>query len=255
MFKKLKKLLLEAGFSETEAMVYLELLKEPVDSKWSLINRTGFDKNKVYRACDRLEEFQMIEKTKTGISASSLENLVSYLNQKQDETMNISKKIKAFIPFIKVPSESVSSFDIAYNQEQILELYAMMSSIKYDTCLDFGDLENYVEVLGGLDPVFKFRNNRFKQNARNNAICTTIGPYTSCMARKEDLKRFKSEIDNLPISFEGKWIIFSDTNDHVMFNDFTSINNPTAVVINSKLIADTQRLFFDQFSKNISNFS
>ena len=209
MFKKLKKLLLEAGFSEIEAMVYLELLKEPVDSKWNLINKTGFDKNKVYRACDRLEDFKMIEKTKTGISASSLDNLVSYLNKKQDEAMNISKKIKAFIPFMNFPSESVSNFDIAYNQEQILELYGMMSSIKYDTCLDFGDLENYVEVLGGLDPVFKFRKNRFKQSAGNNVICTTSGPYTSCMSRKEDLEKYGSDIAKLDIDFKGKWIIFS----------------------------------------------
>jgi len=255
MLKKLKDLLLQAGLSETECLVYLELLKEPVENKWNLIIRTGLNKSKVYRSCERLQQLKMIEKTNYGICASSLDNLLDYLNKKQEDYLNISKKIKAFMPFMKVPTEAVASFDIAHNQEQILDLYDMMSNVKYDTCLDFGDLENYVDVLGGLEPVFKFRANRFKQNAKNNAICTTIGPYTSCMARKEDLKRFKSEINSLPIKFDGKWMIFSDTNDYVMFNDFTDMDNPNAVVINSKLIADTQRMFFEQFSKNIANFS
>ena len=255
MLKKLKDLLLEAGLSEMESLIYLELMKEPVENKWTLISKTGLNKSKVYRACSRLKELNMIEKTSFGICASPLDNLLAYRNTTQEEALNISNKIKAFMPFVKVPTESVAGFDIAHNQDQILDLYDMMSNIKYDTCLDFGDLENYVDVLGGLEPVFKFRANRFKQNAKNNAICTTIGPYTSCMARKEDLIRFKSEINNLPINFEGKWMIFSDTNDYVMFNDFTDVNNPNAVVINSKLVADTQRMFFDQFSKNISNFS
>ena len=255
MLKKLKNLLLEAGLTETEVLVYLELMKEPSDNKWKLIEKTGLNKSKVYRACEKLNDLNMIKNNKHSISAAPLNNFITHLDKEREESKKITNKIKAFIPFVKIPTESISRFDIANNQEQILDLYDMMSSINYDTCLDFGDLENYVDVLGGLEPVFNFRANRFKQNAKNKAICTTLGPYTSCMARKEDLKRFKSNINNLPIKFEGKWMIFSDTSDYVLFNDFTDKSSPNAVLINSKIIADTQRMFFKQFSDNLMNFS
>ena len=94
MLKKLKDLLLEAGLSETEVLIYLELMKEPVENKWILINKTGLNKSKVYRACCRLKGLNMIEKTSFGICASPLDNLLTYLDTKHEEALKISNKIK-----------------------------------------------------------------------------------------------------------------------------------------------------------------
>ena len=255
MQSQLKELLLKIGLTEPETLIYLDLLQKPSLNKWSLIQRTGLNKNKVYRACEHLKELNLIEKNSFGIHSKPLDNLLYYINKQKTETENLALELKSFIPFTKIPSESISDINIATKSQDILSSYQMMSELNYDTCLDFGDLENYVDVLGGLEPVFKFRANRFKQNAKNKAICTTIGPYTSCMMRKEDLKRFKSNIKNLSIEYKGKWIIFSDTNNYVMFNDFSDLQKPTSVVINSKHIADTQRFLFDQFLNNSLNFS
>jgi predicted transcriptional regulator len=255
MQEELRSLLFEAGLNEAEILIYLELLKSPTQSKWELVKSTKLDKNKVYRAFDRLIELNMVAQRDHGIEALSLDYLLADLEAKRSRTQQLVSKIKEFSPFMKIPIEAVSDFQILDTKEKILEKYIEMSEIDHDTCLDFGDLENFVNVLGGLDPVFKFRKNRFAQNAKNIAICTNTGPNTSCMMRRQDMENYKSDIDLLNIKFKDKWIIFSDTNDYVMFNNFKKDKEPSSVLVKSKAIADTQRAQFDQFNQNMQSFS
>lgn len=255
MFNKLKSLLTEAGLTEYEIAVYLELLKKPSHTKWDLVSRTGFDKNKVYRAFEHLRELKMIEKDNANIGARSLEHLAKDLEFRQKKTLDVAEKLRKFSSFLKVPTEAVEEFEVITDKERILEKYIMMSEVPQNTCLDFGDLESFVPVVGGMDSVFKFRLNRYGQHAENKAICTTVGPYTSCMARKNDMDRFKSNIELLKIDFKDKWIIFSDTNDYIMYNYCSPQKVPSTVFIKSKVVADVQRAQFDQFYKNIEKFN
>lgn len=237
-------MLTESGLNEAEIITYLELLKSPAETRWELISRTGLNRNKLYRACEKLIYIKLIAKTPFGIEALPLDSLV-------DEQL---KKLKRLRAFHRIPFEAVDEFETADTKEKILEQYIKMSEVKYDTCLDFGDLEGLVPVLGGMDPVFKFRVNRYKQMAQNRAICTTTGPFTACMARKSDMEKFNSNIDTLKINFKGKWIIFSDTSDYVMFNDFSDQENPQSTLIKSKPVANTQRLNFETYYQNLKKF-
>ncbi|MFC1616248.1 helix-turn-helix domain-containing protein [Patescibacteria group bacterium] len=251
---KLKNLLTQAGLNHSEQLVYIELLKKPSETRWELIKRTKLDKNKVYRAFASLRNRRLVGKRNNYYKAFSLKSLVSDLNHSQRNLGKLTDKLKKISPFLRFPNESFDEFDIFYSKEHILEAYILMSEVDYDACLDFGDLENFVPILGGLDAVFKFRKNRYKKAARNHALCTTIGPYTECMARKNDLRKYKSDIDHLKINFKGKWIIFSDTNDYLMFNDFSDEQCPSSILVKSRIIADIQRMYFDQFSQNFENF-
>ena len=255
MQEELKSLLLEAGLNEAEIIIYLELLNTTTQNKWELVTRTKLDKNKVYRAFDRLAELKMVSQNNNCVEALSLDCLLADLESKKARTQQLVNKIKKFSPFMKIPIEAVSDFQILDTKEKILGKYLKMSEIEYNTCLDFGDLENFVDILGGLEPVFKFRKNRFNQNAKNIAICTNTGPNTSCMMRKQDMESYKSNIDLLNVKFKGQWIIFSDSNDYVMFNNFAKGEEPSSVLVKSKVVADTQRAQFDQFYKNLQNFS
>lgn len=255
MFNKLKSLLTEAGLSESEVAVYLELLKKPSHTKWDLVARTGFDKNKVYRAFDRLRDLNMIDKIKSQVEALSLEHLAKNLEYSHNKTLDVAERIRKISSFLKVPAEAVEEFEVITDKERILDRYIMMSEVPYNTCLDFGDLESFVPVVGGMAPLFKFRLNRYNQHAKNRAVCTTIGPCTACIARKNDMQRFKSNIEFLKIDFKGKWIIFSDTNDYVMFNYCAPQKIPSTVFIKSKVVADIQRAQFDQFYENVGKFN
>lgn len=252
--EELQQLLIKAGLIESEVQLYIELLKNPAQTKWELISRTGLDRNRVYRAFETLEKFKMVEKNKYGFKSLSPKALVAELLRSDRKAKKLAYQIKRIAPFLRLPNESIEEMETAYTQEQILDAYIVMSQVKYNTCLDFGDLENYVKILGGLDPVFKFRVNRFKQSAKNLAICTTLGPYTQCMSRKTDMEKYKANINHLNINFQNKWIIFSDSNDYVMFNDCSDPEFPSSIVIKSKAVADTQRLQFQQFYQNLEKF-
>jgi hypothetical protein len=245
--RQISSLLLKAGLSEAEIAVYLQLLKKPADTKWQLVLSTCLDKNKVYRACEKLRTLGLISQTAKSIKACPLQTLIDKLHQDSQDNTALIHQLKQIYPLLSIPSEAISSIKLSTTQDQILEDYQKMSQISYDTCLDFGDLEGFVKVLGGMDPVFTFRKNRFKQKAKNIAICTTTGPFTSCMARKTDQEKFQSKIKKRLTSFIGKWIIFSDSDDHLMINDFSNPGSPISLTIRSKLLADSQRLLFAQF--------
>ncbi|MEK7548074.1 MAG: helix-turn-helix domain-containing protein [Patescibacteria group bacterium] len=248
---KLRDLLLKAGLSESEMLVYLDLVNKPASTKWALVSRTGLNRNSVYRAFDRLKELDLVRKSADSVKALSIVGLANYLDKSRSKLKKLAGQLRNIAGFLKVDAKAFDQFEILSSQNEILDAYIMMSEVKYGTCLDFGDLENFVPVLGGMDPVFKFRQNRFNQKAKNLAICTTLGPYTQCMLRKNDLQKFKSNIERLDIDFKDKWIIFSDTNDHIMFNDFADKENPTSVLVKSKVVADMQRMQFSQFANQV----
>lgn len=252
--KELQKILIQAGLSDAEALLYLELLKSSAQSKWELVNRTRLGKNKVYRAYDRLSSIKMVEKNTSGHHAMPLSKLIEELQNAKKETTEMISKLKGLSHFTKIPLESLDSIEIATTPAQIAEQYLKMSEMPYETNLDFGDLEGLVPILGGIHVPFKFRANRFKQNASNLAICTTYGPFTSCMTRSQDMTKYKSIIQTLNIDFKGVKVVFSDTGDHVMFSQFQDPENPVSLIIKSPAVAAIQRLQFDQFYKNVKKF-
>ncbi len=255
MKNELSPLLVSAGLNEYEIALYFDLLKSPSRSIFGLISRTGFDKNQVYRSFERLKSLKMAEKTEDGIEARGLDFLVTGLESKLKKKSKLINRLKKCSTFLSVIDQDLKDFQILDTQEKILEKYIFMSEVEYDTCLDFGDLDSFIPTIGGLDPAFKFRVNRFKKSSNNEAICTTTGAYAACIMRKSDMEFYKSRIDLLKIDFKNKWIIFSDTNDYVLYNDFEDRENPTSVIVKSKVVADMERSKFALFQKNLSAFS
>ena len=242
--------LLEAGLTESEAMIYVELLKAPAQTKWEVVERTGLARNKVYRSFEKLKHLDMIDLNYSdGIRVKSLKRLVSDLKKSSRKSGRLSNKIKNLSPYLGMEEEIVKGIEIIDDSERLNEVYLMMSEIPYDTVLDFGDFERFVPMLDGdMHSVFKFRELRAK-HADCNTICTTDGPMTRCVARKSALKEFNTKMDICDLDFKDKWIIFSDTNDHVLFNDMPDKENQHSVLVHSKIIADTQRSHFKHFSQ------
>lgn len=256
MYKALKTLLIEAGLNEAEVKVYLELLKEPSQSKWELVGRTGLDKNQVYRAFDGLNALKMIKKNVEGIEPQSLDGLVGNLESSEQKTRKLVDRMKKFSPFLKIPTEGVAEFQVLETHDEIMEKFFMMSEIDYHTCLDFGDLERFIPlVLKDVEQMFRFRKIRHSKSSKNIALCTNNGPFTSCMMRKRDLEKYHSNVHILNIGFKNKWLIFSDTGNHVMFNYFTDENKISSVLVNSKIVADSQRSQFKHFQDNLHMYS
>lgn len=246
IYTKLRDLLHEAGLGETEVETYIEILKKPAETIWELVTRTGFSKSVIYRSFEKLKKLKMVEKEGNVIRACSLKVLVAELVKSERKLRRVAHLIKNIAPFLRAPRESIDELETFYTQDQIADTYVDMSLQDFDVSLDFGDFEHYVPVVGGINPVHKFRVNRLK-HATNHAVCTSYGPYTALFCTPEAKTIFKNTVDIVNTDFKGNFIVFSDRNDYVMFNNFTDPENPTAVLVKSKTIADMQRANLKSF--------
>lgn len=250
---KLKKLLFDSGLSEAEVLVYIELLNKSAENIWELVKRTGLKKSTLYNAFAKLKELKLVEKNCEGIRALSLKSLISELSTKKRNLSKTAYKIKKLAPFLHTPREAIEEFETFYTPNQIAEIYLFMAEIPYDYNFDFGDFENFINAIGPVDLAFKFRELRSK-HAKHHALCTTYGPQLAQFCDKKDLVQFNNRFDvNRKFDFTNKWIIFSDKNDYVLFNDVSDSEFPCSTLIKSRLIADIQRDHFLNYSKNFWN--
>ena len=252
IYPKLKSLLLDTGLSETESAVYIELLKSPAQTIWELKGRVGSSKSAVYRAFERLRSLNLVEKSQDGICALSLKHLVADLSNESRKLNKTVNKIKEIAPFLRTPGESIDHIDFYYTPDQIAEAYLFMAEQDYNVNLDFGDFENFINSIGGMEHAYNFQNTRMK-HATNRALCTTYGPNTEYFCTREAKEKFQNYVDVLDANFHGNFIIFSDNSDYVLFNNFEDQENPNSVLVKSRLVADMQRRQFDAFSQQAGN--
>lgn len=253
LYKKTTDLLLKAGLSETEAIIYNELLKKPADTVYDLVRRTGISKSSAYRAVDSLKNRGIISGKNKTIAAKSLKNVITSLNNSRRKLGKIAEQLQKISPFLHLPNEAMEEFEYFYGAENVAEQYLAMSQRNYSVNFDFGDFENFIDKIGGLEIGNKFRNYRFR-HASHFAICTTFGPNSAYYATKEAEKEFKNKLKVLNIDFKNKFIIFSDTDQTVLFINSENEKSVSAVLVKSKLVADIERARFDAFSQKVGKF-
>jgi DNA-binding MarR family transcriptional regulator len=250
VYNQLKLLLLNSGLSEAEALAYADLLKNgPAENMTDLIRRTRLARSTAYHVLEQLKYRGIVSKGSGPLKALSLKSLVDELQRTQRRSQKTIHKLRQISPFLHVPEFSVDDFEVLHNLDDIKNAYMFMAEHDYDTNLDFGDYESFICALGDASLGFRFREKR-AAHATHHAICTTFGPNLKEFCSDEDLVTFRNRFDMMSdLSFKDKWIIFSDNSDYVMFNDTSDPDFPTSVLLRSKIIADVQRMQFENFSK------
>ncbi|MDD5041188.1 MAG: helix-turn-helix domain-containing protein [Candidatus Peribacteraceae bacterium] len=245
-------LLADVGLSEAEITLYLELLREPAENIFSLVSRTGLSKSSAYRAFDKLRHLHAVKHGRDGISVRSLTYLVAELQKKERGLRKSILKLKHAAPFLHAGRDDTEVFETLHTPSQLHDAYLFMSDIDYETNFDFGDFESFIPLIGGVETGDEFRKNRLK-HAQHRAICTTFGPSTEHFCTREATNRFRTRIDILNIDFRNRFIIFSDTNDYVLFANVCDRENPYGVLVKSRSIADAQRVQYNAHSQRIGN--
>lgn len=252
LYSKIQKALFDAGLSEVEVLVYIELLKKPAKNKWNIVNRTKLPKTTAYTAFEKLTKLKMIKKNEHGYKALSLQGLVSQLKSKSLKMNKTISKMQALSPYLSAPNESVEEIETLYTLDQIVDAYLFMSEGKYSANLDFGDFEGFIRTIGGVPMASRFQKNRAK-HANNIALCTTTGPNTQYFSTNDHKEEYKTHINVMDMGYRGHFVIFSNDEDYVLFNYFKDLDNQTSVLIKSRTIAEAQREKFNIFSKKLGN--
>ncbi|MDP3976031.1 MAG: helix-turn-helix domain-containing protein [bacterium] len=248
MQKKLYHLLLQAGLSEADTAVYLELLKCPAITKWELVGRTRLNRNTVYRAFDKLEQLKMIKRVEQVYKANTLSGLVAELYRQRRNKGKLAQRIEAIAPYLRMPSEAIQDIQTLITIEQIQEAFLEGAQRKFDWSLDFGDLENFAPHVGGLRLPIEFQKRRAR-HARAKAIMTTFGKITEYFCTRESKQDYQNTILRLPMSYQYQLVDFDSDTDYVLFHQFQPGKDLTSVLIKSRLVADFQRAQFRSFSQ------
>jgi|GEM_PF-825709 sugar-specific transcriptional regulator TrmB len=254
--QKLTELLLVIGLSESEILVYQELLRMPVTFVYQLVGRTGLSKSVVYRTIEALRKHGMIREDGQGVHAASLKSLVASLDQRSRRLLKAASGLRKISPFLRVPLEAVEEYQHFYGEDQVADAYLSMAQRVGDSDgsvnLDFGDFESFLPKIGGHDVGNRFREERAKR-ATNKAICTTFGPTSAYYCTKRDEIEFRNVVRVLDLDFKDRFMVFSDTGDYVLFAN-TAGEDVDAVLVKSRIIADMQRSQFAAFSQKFGNF-
>jgi len=248
LHNKLQHLLIKAGLSEVESLVYTELLKHPIHTKWELVSRTNLPKTSVYRAIEKLQKLKMVNFDNNSYKALSPKGLIAELKHKKFKESKIVQQIQKLSPFLHMNNDSIEEIETFLTKDQITDAYLFMAEQPYNWNLDFGDFEKFIPTIGGINMACTFRNLRSKKS-KNLSICTTTGSHTDYFCSKDQENIYKGKIEILNIKFTDSFIIFSDSNDYVLFNNIKDEETQSSVLIKSKVVADSQRKLFNLYSQ------
>jgi sugar-specific transcriptional regulator TrmB len=238
----LKDFLVQIGFSEKEAKVYLALLEVDHDSIADLSKKTGIKRTTVYPVLDYLKEKGLVKeitiKGKQCYQAESPERLETFVEEKKLQLNEQSNKIKDMIPQFKgIMRES--------GERPIVEFYegreAIISAAKKKLMDESGDYTYMIYPRDAVEGFFTkkelepLRALRINKKLKTKSIYTyTKGDYNP----DGTSERFHVDEKKYPIKAE-----INVSGDKI--NMYSLGENPNSIFIQSKDAADTLKALFE----------
>ncbi len=232
------KILENVGFTKGEIRVYLALLELGETTTGPVIKKSGLQNSVVYNALSQLIEQGLVTFVLKGkrkhFSATSPKNLVKYVGDKK-------RRLEALLPELLIRQTLSRS-----KQEARVFLGWRGVYSAYNSILEV--LPKYADYIGfaaGLEEYFTKRTIMFfKSYQRRRAEMNYKVKLVANESSREQAEEFIHGPGNVQFRFVPGFapvgvVIFKDNVLHVAFGE-----NPVAVIITSKQIAETTRRFF-----------
>lgn len=245
LFKKL-------GLSDKEITIYLKLLEHGASSVRTLAQSTGLNRGTTYDILKRLQEVGLVsfyhKETKQNFVAEDPEKLYKLFVDRCQELKKAEEKIKEIIPELKSLQEKggdrpVTKFYEGSNGIKFI-LDDILSSMKVAQ-----DKRYYVYSAAGVrEDVYgaypDFNKKRIKNKIKVMTISLAPGGSTYGLDERKWLKT-----ENNAQSGMTYILIYADK---CAFISRDSYDNPVGVIIENRMIYETQRAIFLQLWKLIS---
>lgn len=244
IFKKL-------GLNDKEASVYLSLLENGANSVRNLASLAKLNRGTTYDILKKLQELGLVsffhKNTKQNFVAEDPEKILELLADREIELKKAEEKIKLLIPELKSLQEKGGD-------KPVTKFYEGRAGIKFilDDILNsmkaLEDKNYYVYSAAGVrEDVYEaypdFNKKRIKNNIKANTISMSEGGGTYGVDERKWLKTEKSSQGNMTYI-----LIYADK---CAFISRDSRNNPVGVIIENKMIYETQKAIFLQLWKLI----
>lgn len=242
IFKKL-------GLGDKEAHVYLSLLEHGASSVRNLAAITNLNRGTTYDILKKLQELGLAsffhKNTRQHFVAEDPEKFLKLLLNREEELKKAGERIKELIPELKSLQEKGGDKPVTKFYEGragvrfILE--DILSSVK-----DIKLKEYYVYSAAGVrEDVYEaypdFNKKRIKSKIKANTISLSSGGSTYGLDDRKWLETRKSSAGNMTYI-----LIYADK---CAFISRDSRNNPVGVIIENKMIYETQKTLFLQLWK------
>jgi len=244
IFKKL-------GLSDKEMAIYLALLENGASSVRNLAILTKLNRGTTYDILKKLQESGLVsffhKNTKQNFVAEDPERILKLLSDREQDLKKAEEKIKNLIPELRSLQEKGGG-------KPTTKFYEGKVGVKFildDVLLSIkkqGDKNYYVYSAAGVrEDVYSaypdFNKKRIKNNIKANTISLSEGGGTYGLDERKWLKTEKSSAGNMTYI-----LIYADK---CAFISRDSHDNPVGVIIENKMIYETQKILFLQMWKLI----
>lgn len=238
----------ELGFSEKEVSVYLALLKLDTASVTEVANKTEINRTTCYDILSSLAQrgliLKIIKKEKTFFNAMDPKRLLSYIDREKDEYIKKmeqnKKRIEDALPELSslIERKSTKPKVIFFEGEKgMREAYEDTLSAK-NGILAYANVKTMHEGLPNFFP--EYYNRRAGAGVHIKAIMPANKESIARSQRDKEEKRESIILKNPEKTFSPEINIY---NDKILF---ASWKEKMAIIIESKELADAQRLIYDE---------
>jgi len=244
IFKKL-------GLGDKEMAVYLMLLEHGASSVRNLATLTNLNRGTAYDILKKLQEAGLVsffhKNTKQNFVAEDPERILRLLSDREQDFKKAEEKIKDLIPELRSLQEKGGG-------KPTTKFYEGRVGVKFildDVLLSIKNQDNknyYVYSAAGVrEDVYgaypDFNKKRINNGIKANTISLSPGGGTYGLDERKWLKTEKSSESNMTYI-----LIYADK---CAFISRDSHNNPVGVIIENKMIYETQKTLFLQMWKLI----
>jgi sugar-specific transcriptional regulator TrmB len=244
IFKKL-------GLNDKEIAVYLSLLEHGANSVRDLAMLSNLNRGTTYDILKKLQEVRLVsffhKNTKQNFVAEDPDKILKLLSDREEELKRAEEKIKELIPELRSLQEKGGGQPTTklYEGKQGVKfiLDDILSSMKVRV-----DKNYYVYSAAGVrEDVYgaypDFNKKRIKAGIKANTISMSEGGGTYGVDERKWLETKKSSQGNMTYI-----IIYADK---CAFISRDNQNNPVGVIIENKMIYETEKILFLQMWKLI----
>ncbi|KKR21126.1 MAG: hypothetical protein UT48_C0013G0016 [Parcubacteria group bacterium GW2011_GWE2_39_37] len=237
-------ILKKIGLNDKDIKIYLKLLEHGAMSVRSLAELAELNRGTAYDILKKLQELGLVafyhQDTKQRFVAEDPEKLLKILKEQEAELKSAKEKFSELIPELK----SLQDKD---GNRPVTKFYEGSAGIKFildDVLSSMKDLDKYFVYSseGIREDVYaafpEFNNKRIKQGITAKTISLSAGGGTYGLDERKWLKASTATEENMTYI-----IIYADK---CAFIARDSSNNPVGVIIENKMIYETQKTIFKQ---------
>ncbi len=248
--EEVKSGLLQLNFSDKETAVYLSILQNSNSSIPSIARETGLSRATVYDLVEKLKTESFVAETKKGkkrtiVAESPTNRFYKLLDDKHSQLEKSKQIVENILPAIKAinATEDFKPQIRVYAGEQgFRKVWDEILAYEGKNFLSIARIETYLKFMGQ-DFLTEIQERKVKLGFTSRAINET-SPEAEKMKLND--KKYSRETKLVPKDFQfpSSEIIFGDK-----IAMFSTREEDTIVVIESKDFADTHRAYFEMLWK------